>query len=423
MQLYARFRASSAKWAFPFALGIPLAYYFLNGGAPPPHNFGYAATIVSHPLEMTYAFAYATASGLAAWESGTLKADRIWELGSVRSRFHIAAEALTPVLSLSWLVLLTPVLIALVQTATFPTFASLLPLEMSLVVCIAHCVIGFAAGYRLPRLVAAPLMTVMTWVLVAFSASTTPFWLRHISGQYPEYLMFGEQATLGSLVPHILFAGGIAIGLCLLWLPFRPRLPRMALSLAAGLACCALAVSMAHGWNYNPPIEVDKAPMKCVGGNPQICMPEATAKSLPAVQRDTLSVLATMKTFGGIKEMPHSIVDDITTGRMSVASTPTRWRVGLTAGEQSDDLRLRIMDAAIQFPCSSPNLVVSREVRLWAATITGQIGEYDRRIGEEPPFAGQGEAQREVTRILRLPRAQQTEWYEERISSACGKGS
>ncbi|MGC4986608.1 DUF7224 domain-containing protein [Streptomyces sp. DT193] len=371
---------------------------------------------------MTYAFAYAVASGLSAWESGTLRSNRVFELGSVRSRLRIAAEALTPVLGLSWLMLTLPPLIALLQTATFPTLPSLLPLGMALVVCVAHCVIGFTAGMLLPRLVAGPLMTVATWVLVAFSASTTPFWLRHVSGQYPEYLMFGEQATLSSLAPHIMLSGGIALALCALWLPAPSKPLRLLTAGVVSTVCCVTAVSMAHGWDYNPPLAIDKAPMQCAGVAPRICMPEATSDDLAAVRRSSVSILTKLKASGGPK-MPTAIIDDITTGRMSAPSTATRWRVGLTAGARAGDLKYRILAAATHFPCSEPDLTASREVRLWAATVTGQIEAYNRRNSEEAPFPGEEEVSKHVDDVLRLSKPEQGQWFRHHLTSACHEAS
>lgn len=109
---------------------------------------------------------------------------------------------------------------------------------------VAHVVIGFAAGLHVRRLLAAPLVAVVTWVLVAFSVTSTTFWYRHVSGERTDSLAFGEIVPFRSLVPHLLFTGSIAMAALLLWMPIRHVIIRASLATALALAGMSTAQGM-----------------------------------------------------------------------------------------------------------------------------------------------------------------------------------
>lgn len=423
LKILARFRSSSALWASPVCLAIPLYYLYASGGAVSGQTLNYAPTVISRALEVTYAFAYAFASGLAAWESAGLRKCGIWDLGPYRSRYQVAANTLLPVVALSWLTLILPAFLALAQTGTLPTTDALRPLILGLALCVGHAVIGFSVGLYVPRLIAAPLMVTAVWVLVSFSWSTEPFWLRHVSGQYPTTLMFGEAASIESLTPHLLFGGGIAVGVAVMWIPVRAAIVRIALASAIAIFGVVTAQSIASDWNYNPPLLADRADMTCVGNAPKVCMPTETASDLPGVHKEAEYILQRYKD-AGVNVNPSVITDQITDGRYPRPSTDKIWRVGLTRGVQSGDVRYRLTAAAVHFPCADPDLKTSREVMLWAAELTGQVkAERDRVDQEQQPFPGATEVNNEVRKVLKTPRTEQADWFKKSLREACGRGA
>ncbi|MFI6407841.1 hypothetical protein [Streptomyces sp. NPDC050548] len=325
-------------------------------------------------------------------------------------------------MTLSWSMLILPASLALAQTGTLPTIDALRPLMLGMILCVVHAVIGFSVGLYVPRLIAAPLMVTAVWVLVSFSWSTEPFWLRHVSGQYPTTLMFGEAASIKSLTPHLLFSGGIAVGVAVMWIPVRSRTIRFTLASTVAIIGVISGQSMASGWNYNPPLLADRADMTCTGKSPKVCMPAVTASGLPRAYKEAESVLQSFQNIG-VKVDPAVITDQIADGRYPRPSTDKVWRVGLTRGVQSGDVRYRLTVAAVHFPCSDPDLKTSREVMLWAAEVTGQVESERKRVAQEQPFSDENEVNNEVRRVLNSPKAEQADWFTQSLSKACGRGA
>ncbi|WP_328871026.1 hypothetical protein OHT76_13375 [Streptomyces sp. NBC_00287] len=321
----------------------------------------------------------------------------------------------------AWIMLVLPVALALGNAAVLPTPASLGPLVMAMALCVAHATIGFGVGLLAPPVVAAPLMSVLVWVLVAFSWSTDAFWMRHVSGQYPTTLMFGEAATYGSLVPPLLLTGGIATGVALLWLPLRSRPVRGLLAATVPVICSVFAVQAVQGWEANPPLLAGQAPMDCVGDAPKVCVPQASPARVAAVRKEATSVLADLHS-AGYAGTPEVIVDRLGEGRYPLPSTATTWRVGLTRGMQQGELRYQITRAAVQFPCLRVDPVHGNALMLWAATITGEEAAYNAHM-KGRAFAGEKEVRRTVRQVLVSEPREQGKWYRQSLADGCRQSS
>ncbi|MBA2949276.1 hypothetical protein [Streptomyces himalayensis] len=424
MRLRTSLRASCALWALPFAIALSLFYYFAANSTAPPNALHFAPAITSAPILPLYAIAYAFAGSLATWESGRLRSAGIWALSPARSRYRVAAHALLPVLGTSWIVLILPTTLALVQYTTFPTLDSLRLLAMAILVCAGHAVLGFAIGMRVSHVIAAPIVAATIWVMVAFSWAVDPPWLRHVSGQYPTDLMFGEVPSLISLTPHILLTWGIAAGVSLLWLPLRSGLARITLGFAIALAGPVGAYEIARDWSYNPPLTVGQAEMACLGESPKVCMPEATASHLPKVRRDVVSVLNGLEA-AGINTSPVVITDRVVDGRFSRPSTAKSWRLPLTAAAERGSVRFQTLGAAVRFPCTRPDFAAARPAMLWAAEVTHLSDSYRKWVSQQGEPATDDTAgswadtQKVVAKTRLLPVEQQAQWFAKIINNAC----
>ncbi|MEE1755716.1 hypothetical protein [Streptomyces sp. SP18CS02] len=376
--------------------------------------------VVSQAIETQYAFAYAFASGLGVWESGRLRKADLWNIAPQRSRFRIAAAALAPVVVLTWLMLLLPVTVALVQTTTAPTPGSLLPLLMAMVLCMAHASIGFGVGLRVSPMIAAPVMMVLVWVVVAYSWTVDTMWVRHVLGQFPTTLMFGERATLLSLAPHILLTGGIAVGLWLLWLPLRQRLVRAALACLAVVCAAGGSWAVAHTWNYNPPLATRAAPERCLGEEPKVCVPEIAADRLPDVRSDVVSVLRDFNAVG-VAHRPEVVLDSMQSGRFSPKSTDTTWHLPLAALSTKQDHRYQTALATVRFPCRRPDPMTGLVVQGWVARVTHEEPAYQRMVGPLPDARSQRRLEGELSRVGAMPEAEQAEWFQDSLVSGCQK--
>jgi hypothetical protein len=419
MKFKTRLRSSFAVKSVPFLLGLAL-FYYLGDAGPPSENYGHAPTIVSFPLLYLCPFAYAAASALGAWESGSIRKFGVWSWAPQRSRYRIAAESLMPVVLVSWSMLLLPVSLALVEASTFPTLASLGPLFEAMILCIAHGVIGFAVGLHLPRTVSAPVLAVTTWIVIAFTVSLDPPWLRQISGLCFEFLMFGEALTFSALWPPVLLAGGVALAVAMLWM--KKRFVGIPLALAILLTGVYVSYNEVKDRGYFPPMATGVAEVACAQNSDgsEVCMPKVTASALPRVERASQAVLADLRS-AGVERNPRLITDSMMDGRYRRPSTASVWRLPLTKAAARNSERLQIVVAAVGFTCAAPDPVLRRAVLEWAAGVTHTEREWmqlKQQMDRGPGGAGIA-ATSLVKRVYQKPKAQQAKWFEESVHAAC----
>ncbi|MGP2437390.1 DUF7224 domain-containing protein [Streptomyces sp. JW3] len=422
MRLLTVLRTSSALWAAPVALALPVFYFFV-GRSDLESYYDYAPTIVSDVLMPDYSFAYAVASGLSAWESGRIVMARVWDSAAARSRYRIALDVLAPVVVLSWLMLLLPVALSLGFAGTMPSFASLRPLALAFLICAAHAVIGFGVGLRVPRHVAAPMLLVVVWVLTAFSVTYDEMWPRHLSGRFPTNLAFGEVATMVSLVPHILLTGGIAVAVALLWTRRGTFALRAGLAGAVAVSGTLGAYTMVHDWGHDAPVLTSQAPMTCVGTAPRLCMPTATGQNIKAVRQEVVSVLAELQA-AGVEPAPALIIDTLQPYGTAQATDPRTVRIPLTEAAKTGTIRFRVLNGAIRFSCPRPDAADAYAAYLWAADVTGQKDAYRTRLAaaarsDTRARAALDQAADTVSEIRKRSTAEQSRWYARTLTDAC----
>ncbi|MFF3844502.1 hypothetical protein [Streptomyces sp. NPDC002328] len=373
-----------------------------------------------------YALAYATAAGLACWESGRLKSARIWALAPARSRYRIAANVLAPVIALSWLVLLLPAAVSLARSATMPSLDSLRLPFAAMVICVAHAVLGFAVGCRVPRIIATPVLAVGDWLLVAFTRAMLPYWPRHVSGQFGS-VGFGEVPQFVTAAVPVMLAGGIAVGLMILWLPFGWRALRIALAAVVAVGGVLGAQRTAADWSATPPITTGNVAMTCTGSAPRMCVPEFNARYLPQVQRDTAEALSVLREAGATSAEPRLITDGYVDGRHQKTSTDTEWHMLLTEQVPNGGAVYQVVVRALKFRCEEVDVRTAHSAWLWGAMKTGQEKAYRMRREEEglDPAARELEKQvkADVTRVLKESPAEQTEWIRQALQGCEAKTS
>ncbi|NSC21373.1 hypothetical protein FM076_09200 [Streptomyces albus subsp. chlorinus] len=432
MNLPKQLRISSALWASPVALGLTLFYFYVTFTDDYPNSRGeidYAPEVVSFALNPASALAYAAAAALAAWESGRLTAGGVWAAAPARSPYHVAAQALFPVLLLSWLMLLIPVVGGLISEGVSPTLACLPLLGMSMFVTIAHCVIGFALGRAVPRLIAAPALAMAVFYAVAASASSgETFWPRHVLGEYHGVLAFGTTLPLKALAPHMIFAGGIAAGAAVLLT--RPRSYRTRLALPAVAAVMAVAgptaaYAQVSSWGASTPVSVGHAQMTCQGDKPEVCVPAAGSADPGRARADVVAVVADLARAGAVVRMPTTVQDSIINGNQSRSSTTRTWLLPLTSSQRHGTTRYETLSQAVRYPCPEPKEeVASRSVKLWAAQIAGVSRHYMKQQRAEINQIANGDellrvVQKRVERVRAMPAERQAAWYRHELKRAC----
>ncbi|MFF5143626.1 hypothetical protein ACFY6U_28485 [Streptomyces sp. NPDC013157] len=419
MKLTTLYRSSPALWAAPVALALPLLYYLGGPGHPPSDNYGYAPEITSYPLRFAYPFAYAVTSALAAWVSGTLRQAGVWDMNHARSRYRIAAQALLPVVTLAWLMLILPPAVALAVEGSRPTWDSVSPLVVGMIVCVEHAVIGFTVGRWLPKVIAAPVLAVLTWVAVAFTVTVDAPWARHVSGAFPEELMFGEAPTWGALWPHVAFTGSIAVGLIVAWSPVLRPTAGAAAALVVAVAGVTSTYEGVKDYGYTPPLRNYAVTMKCGhAGRTDVCMPEQTAEALPQAVAATRTVLADFE-HAGVPRHPATVVDTLPEGRFSPSSTTSTWRVSLTVATGRHDAEFAVAVAATDMNCARPDPLLRREAIAWAAHITGTTRSWEQLRNIIDRQGSPGDVDGVLRRVLSRPPKEQAAWFVSTSRKAC----
>lgn len=422
MKFTTALRSSSVRWAGPAVLLMAALYYLTGESAPPSTYHHWAPAIVSAPLMVLYALAYAVAAALGVWESGRLRKAHVWESLPSRSRYRVAANVLFPVVILSWLVLLLPPAVSLARSGTAPTLDSLrLPL-MGMLIVVAHAVVGFAIGSFLPRLIATPVVAVVDWVAVAFTRATQPYWIRHVSGQFSD-IGFGEVPRFVSVAAPVLLAGGVAVGLMLLWLPFGPRVLRGVLALGVAAAGVLGAQHLARDWPHTPPMATGQAPVDCTGVHPRVCVPRVATANLARIQREAAATLGALRAAGVPGAAPERI-EDMLDGPARAGSADRVWRMTLMSADQPHEAGYQVMVRALKFRCAEVPVVRAHAVWLWGATHTGQVDMYRLHRGREGVTPESREIEdrvgEEVRTVLGTSPAAQKAWIRESLDSCAG---
>ncbi|MFD5230547.1 hypothetical protein ACFWJ5_18840 [Streptomyces qaidamensis] len=329
-------------------------------------------------------------------------------------------------IALSWLVLLLPPAVSLARSGTMPSLDSLRLPVAAMAVSVAHAVLGFAVGCWVPRIIATPILAVADWIVVAFTRAVLPYWPRHVSGQF-DPIGFGEVPKPVTAAVPVLLAGGVAAGLMILWLPYGWRALRVAVAVAVAASGAFGAYRTAADWSATPPMTAGNVAMKCAGSAPRMCVPEFNAGHLPKVQRDTAKALRVLRDAGATSAQPRVITDGYVDGRLQKPSTDTVWRMMLTRPVPRGDAVYQVVVRSLRFRCKEADVRTAHSAWLWAATKTGQEKAYQMRREQEglDPTARQVEKQvrADVTRVLALPKAEQTEWIKRTLDTCKAKTS
>ncbi|WJV48579.1 hypothetical protein [Streptomyces flavofungini] len=433
MKPLARLRTSGALWLSPVCLAIVLLYFFKSLHEDPGYTElldgpKWAPALMATALDPYFWFAYAVAAALGAWEAGRLKKDQVWLLAPARSRYRVAAETLLPGVLVGWMMLLLPVVMALAEARIWPTLNSLPLLGMGWFLVCAHTTIGFTIGLWVHRAISAPLLGAAVLYLVGWSASDGErMWPRHISGQYPGGLLFGELVPFTSIWPHLLFAGAVAAFCVLAWTTLRSRWARIALRVTAGgttLAVMAVCVAHVHSWGAVSPLSTNNAPLDCVGSRPRVCVPQAAHADVAALRSEVTHTLGVLKDAGVAVATPPAINDTLAAGRSGTRSDDREWWLPLSKAARPETVRFHVALKSVRFPCSRTDEVNSRSAVLWAATAIGAERRYLAWQRQElqqfqNPEEVMAVMKRRVSKARTLTPAGQAAWYERELVKAC----
>ncbi|MFK0228392.1 hypothetical protein ACIQUL_21770 [Streptomyces sp. NPDC090303] len=453
MTFRALLRSSAALWTAPVWGGIVGFYFFyaLHFEDPYEEVVGgplWAGEQVALALNYFYAFAYGITLGLATWEGGRLKRDRVWDLAPGRARWRVAGQVLAPVVGAGWAILLLPVGMRLIETRLLPTPAALLPLLMGMGIVGAYAVVGCVLGHLARREIAAPIGAVATYYLInKSSAYSDHLWPRHLSGQLATSVAFGEYYSLATVLLPFLVAAAVAAAVAAWWNPGPRRLPLRILATTVALGTVVLSARTASGWGIaDGPVSAGHAPARCVGEAPRVCMAETggAVERLDGVRSEVVESLEKLEAAGVDVSVPSTVTDGLLYERASTRprSTTSTWWLPLTAqaetakpGGRLAGVRYAVLLGSVTFPCALPATVtsdaptawiVNRDAAmLWAAyTVDAQDPYLRWRSGEYVQFANGPEVLAKVKERAAKGRAlptaaQRTAWFEQEQAKAC----
>ncbi|MFH9726931.1 hypothetical protein ACH4M4_28795 [Streptomyces sp. NPDC017254] len=453
MKFRALLRSSAALWTAPVWGGIVAFYFFyaLHFEDSYEEVIGgplWAAEQVALALNYFYAFAYGITLGLATWEGGRLKRDRVWDLAPSRARWRVAGQALAPAVGAGWAILLLPVGMRLVETRLVPTPTALLPLVMGMGIVCAYAVVGCVLGHLAPREIAAPVGAVAAYYMInKSSAYSDPLWPRHLSGQLDTSVAFGERYSLATVLLPFLVATAVAVAVAAWWNPAPRRLPLRLLATAATVTTLVLSARTASGWGIaDGPVSAGHAPVRCAGEAPRVCMAETggAVERLDDVRSEVVESLEKLEAAGVNVSVPSTVTDGLLYERASTRprSTTSTWWLPLTAQAETAGpdgriagIRYAVLLGSVTFPCSFPATItpgtrtawiINRDAAmLWAAyTVDAQDPYLRWRSGEYAQFANGAEVLAKVKERAAKGRAlptaaQRTAWFEQEKAKAC----
>lgn len=421
MRLRTLVRTSSALPALPPAIVLVVLYY--TSGTREQIAFWpypYAPTLVQQPIELMYAVTYAVVSAAAAWQGARLREAGVWQAAAHRPAWQIITLTLAPVVALGWLMFVTPVVMAFVQTPTWPTWDSLPPLLLGMVLCCAHALIGFSIGRWIRPIIAAPVLMCLVFVVVAFPHSMNPPWLRHIMGEYSAQLGFGESATLVSMVAQLLPTAGVAAAVALLWVGRWHLTVRVLLGTTLALAATTGAYALTRNWNFNPSLNAGQVTVVCSGQAPKVCMPEQARDDLPEVSTEVRTTYAKLKTYGVVKNVPKTVRDSIVYGRFEPEPSATTAYIPLSLAYKNDTVVATIVDGTPKFGCDA-DPEASTTVNMWLAEQLGRTISYES-IAAGNPFYTRTQHEKitkTVDEVSNRPVAEQRSWYRQMLKDGC----
>ncbi|MER6099506.1 hypothetical protein ABT154_27380 [Streptomyces sp. NPDC001728] len=453
MKFRALLRSSSALWTAPVWGGIVAFYFFYALHLHDSYEEVitgplWVAQQVAIALEYFYAFAYAITLGLATWEGGRLKQDRVWDLAPSRARWRVAGQALGPAVGAGWAILLLPFTMRLIETRLLPTPTAVLPLLMGMGIVCAYAVVGFVLGHLAPRVIAAPFGAVATFYMISkTSAYSDPIWPRHVSGQLSTSVAFGEYFSAPTVLIPFLVAAAVAAAVAAWWSRGPRRLPLRILATAVALATLVLSARTASGWGVvDGPVSAGHAPARCVGTAPRVCMAETggAVERLDDVRAEVTGSLEKLRAAGVDVTVPSTVTDGLLyeRSRTRPRSTTSTWWLPLTTQAETAGpdgriagIRYAVLLSSVTFPCSFPATItpgtptawiVNRDAAmLWAAyTVDAQDPYLRWRSGEYAQFANGAEVLAKVKERAAKGRAlptaaQRTAWFEQEQAKAC----
>ena len=381
---------------------VLVTFFFLSGAAGGPAYYG-----LSQLAQAASAVAVIApiCAGLAAWEGARLRRGGVARLAPARCEGRLLLRALVPTSVAAAVALTFGFGVMLLSGPSLRASDSVVVL-MAAGVLAGHAVLAYAAGRRLPALMAVPGAVVLSWLWIVYPIAVSPLWVRHMTGYLSTCCDASDRLAPAAALAPLLPSAGAILASAILLSSVAPAIRRLAaaLALAAGFAVAALVAS---GLGVAPTVARGTADLVCRDGTPRVCLWTEHRGVLPRVQA-TASAIGSRLRAHGLTTPP--VVTEAR-GRHSGA-----WRVGVTPTASELDIERILLQALVpSLPACArlhayPGYAAFGAVALWLAELAAH---------DVPPYieGATPEDRREVAAVGKLAPPAQRAWYSENLAA------
>ncbi|WP_329487089.1 hypothetical protein OG618_10570 [Kitasatospora sp. NBC_01246] len=395
-------RTSAGLRALPFLVGfllVALGDEITDWVTP---AYGLSAT--GH-ASIALPFAGAACAAAGAWEGGRLHRGRVFDRSPVRSPLAITAPVLLPVVVMGGLGMAAAVGAAAAaggtvagtpQPGLFAAWAGLL---------LANTLVGSIVGRVLVPVVAVPLALVSSFVLNAYPASSTTYWLRHLVGGGLSDCCAVDQVLDQKAVLSALAFSGAVCAAAVLVIRYRGAPAALAVALAVTAGGITLATHLARGLGPEPVLDRPGTALVCDHGRPRICLwPELGTARADLVRTEARRVVTTLAERG--VPVPATLT-------MAARPGPGEAKLGVPTTARAQDVAPGVVGgllprtpdcarAGAPYPAGAAAGPVAAWLTAEAAPDGAAPAARGRFGAEDAALAGH---------LLRLPREAQLDWY------------
>lgn len=265
------FRIIPAVWIAPVLLVLAIIY----AGAAPTRSEPYPPALTAAGAFTLFIIAPVCAA-CAAWEGGRLRRPGWFTQPHVRSTITVALSSLMPVLVVGLLAISAAVTFKLLEAgATIPDVRILV---VAFAVVVAHILLGFALGLKLPSVVAVPAILVLDYAWMVLPPALEPLWLRHLTGDLSSCCSVSTDLAPRASGAALVVACGLA-GTALVLMSRHLNAIRVALAFVPVLLGMGVGVMLVRGMGPDAVVPRDASILVCSSGQPQVCVwPEHRAR-------------------------------------------------------------------------------------------------------------------------------------------------
>lgn len=266
MPISSALRTCPAVWVGPvLAVLAMLASSYISVTIPEPY-----------PLALTSAGASSlflvapVCAACAAWEGGRLRRAGWHALPHVRSTLVVALASLAPVVVVGLIAVALAIAFKFVGASAMAAPDPRV-VAKTIVVLLAHALLGFAIGVRVPSVVAVSSVLLVDYAWMVLPIGLEPLWLRHLNGTWLSCCGLPTDLSPRAFAGVVVVAVGLA-GTAVFLMGQPVDLLRLSLSVVPTAVGVSAGVLLVQGMGPDPVAARDPSVLVCSSGQPRVCV-------------------------------------------------------------------------------------------------------------------------------------------------------